>query len=312
MLNLVDTYQESQWNIEYGISHSFQFWLYFTSNVLSVLCCYFVLFHLLFDRTLRSALENHCITILVIICLMYESIDIPFLLYGYYFEKSWQTTSISYRFWSFSNIGLYTSELIILAWATIDRHIIAFHYRWLSKKEIRFYIHYFPLILLISYCLLWHSMVILIPSCIKIHNQSSSDTILYPCIFEYPIIKYFDVVCHQIIPSFVITICSLLFLFRVRWQKSQFNPLFDRIKQRKMIFEILSISILHFIFCGPWTLVIISFQFGFLEYIFVNFVSYAFFSSHYFIVLFPFICCALLPELPLKFKKFLCCKLQNL
>ncbi|CAF4142997.1 unnamed protein product [Rotaria sp. Silwood2] len=312
MSNLIDAYIENQSNINYEISRSVQLWLYLISNILSILCCCFVLFYLLIDRTLRTELHNHVIIVLLFICLFYESICIPFIVYNYYFDTSWETRSISYRFWSSIDIVLNRSQLIILAWATIERHILIFHGHWLLTKEKRFYIHYLPIIILIVYCLVWYCLFILFSSCFNINNQSNSNVISYLCMLNHRNIKHFDLICHQIIPSFIIIILSIVLLLRVRWQKTSFYQSADWTKQRRMIVQILSISMLYFLFYGPWILVMICVQFSSLKKIALNIMTYAFFFSDYFIFLLPFVCYASLPEVQLKLKKLFCYLLQKL
>ncbi|CAF3515314.1 unnamed protein product [Rotaria sp. Silwood1] len=311
MSNVIDAYIEDQTNINYDISRSVQLWLYSISNILSISCCIFVLFYLLFDRTLRTELHNHVIIVLLFLCLCYESICIPFILYNYHFDISWQTKPILYTFWSSIDIVLNRSQLIILAWATIERHIFVFHDYWLSTKEKRFYIHYLPIILLNVYCLVWYVVIILFSSCFNINNQSDSNFI--PCLsmLTHRSIKYFDLICHQIIPSLIIIILTIVLLLRVRWQKNHFNQSIDWKKQRRMIFQILSISILYFLFYGPWILVMICVQFSSLKSIALNMMTYAFFLSDYFIFLLPFVCYASLPEIQLKLKKLFCYLLQQ-
>jgi hypothetical protein len=296
MSNFIDTYIENVLNRNYEISLSVQFWLYLISNILSIICCVFVLFYLVFDRTLRQQLHNHIIIILLFICLIYELTDIPFILYNSRFGISW----ILYRFWSFIDIGLYTTHLIIFAWGTIERYILVFHDQWLRTEKKRFYIHYLPLIILIIYCLVWYSVIILFPSCDDIIHQPN---IPYPCMMYDSSIKYFDLICHQVLPSFVIIIFSIALVLRARWQKTGSTK---PAKQRKLIFQILSISILYLIFCSPWAFVLISFQFNSLENIGLNLMPYAYFFSYYFIFLFPFVCCASLPEVLFKLKNALC------
>jgi len=165
MSTLIDTHIENEWNINYKIPPSVQFWLYLISNIFSIICCLLLLFYPLYDRSLRNAFHNHIIIILLLICLVYELTNIPLILYNYHFEISWETTSILYRFWSFSGIGLYTSHLILFAWATIERHVLVFHDHWLSTEKKRFYIHYLPITMLIIYCFVYYSIAILFPYC---------------------------------------------------------------------------------------------------------------------------------------------------
>jgi hypothetical protein len=290
MSNLLDTYIRNESNRNENTSHSVQFWLYLISNILSIICCFILLVFLLYNRTLRNALHNHIVIVLLFICLIYELIDIPIILYNYRYELSWKTTSILYRFWSFIDIGLYTNQLILFAWSIIERHILIFHNQWLSTAKKRFYIHYLPIIILIIYCLVWYSVTILFPFCFNLIDQH--------CMLFNPSIKYFDLICNQFLPSLIIIIFSIALLIRARWEKAQS-------KQRLMIFQILSISILYFIFYTPWLFVLICLQFHSLENIGLNWMPYAYFFSYYFIFLFPFVCCASLPEVQIKLKKLL-------
>ncbi len=60
-----------------SIPHIVEFWIYAISDGLSILCSLFVLYDLLFDRTLRKALNNHVIIVLLIMGLIYELTTIP-------------------------------------------------------------------------------------------------------------------------------------------------------------------------------------------------------------------------------------------
>jgi hypothetical protein len=249
------------------ISLSVQFWFYLISNILSILCCLLLLSYILYNRTIRIALHNDIIIIMLLICLIYELIDIPLILYNI----SCGIPSFLYRFWSFIDIGLYNTQLIIFARGVIERHIIVFHEQWLSTPKQRFYIHYLPTIVLILYCLIWYSITILFSS----------------YIFHHP----FDFISHQIIPLLIILIFSLALLIR-----RQSND----VKQLKLIFQIISISILYLIFYLPWIFVWICIQFDSFKHIGLIIMPYAYFLSYYFVFLFPFICWISLPEFELK------------
>lgn len=54
-----------------------RFWLLLISVILSITCSLFTLYHLLFNRTLRHALNNHRIIVLLILILIVQLIDIP-------------------------------------------------------------------------------------------------------------------------------------------------------------------------------------------------------------------------------------------
>ncbi|CAF4176106.1 unnamed protein product, partial [Adineta steineri] len=66
----------------------YRFWFLIILTTLSILCTGFVLYHLLFDRILRQAMNNHVIIILLILNFLIEAIDIPFILRFYRFPTT--------------------------------------------------------------------------------------------------------------------------------------------------------------------------------------------------------------------------------
>ena len=120
---------------ELRISVDARFWVYLIPDILSVLCSIFVLFHLLSDRALRQALNNHIIIILVFIGLIYELTSVPLMLYWYQFSSTWILTFGFALFWTFIDYLCYSTELVGFIWATIERHILIFHNHWVATKK---------------------------------------------------------------------------------------------------------------------------------------------------------------------------------
>ncbi len=122
--------------------------------------------------------------------------------------------------------------MIFFAWATIERHLLVFRNQWLSTVEKHFYIHYLPIIILIIYCLVWYSVMILFLFCFHIDNRRKFNDISYLRMLLNPTVKYFDLLCHQVIPSFIIIIFSIALLMCAdRWQKTDLNQLVDQVQQ---------------------------------------------------------------------------------
>ena len=71
-----DAFQESEINIP----RSVRFWLLLIFYIPSICCSFFLLFHLLIKKTLRSQLTNHIIIILLFIGLIIELIRAILLL----------------------------------------------------------------------------------------------------------------------------------------------------------------------------------------------------------------------------------------
>ncbi|CAF1055422.1 unnamed protein product [Adineta steineri] len=235
MSNSSEDLSDSQFNVV--ISSIILFWTFLFSNILSILCCLFVLYYLLFYRNLRGALYNHVIIILLLINLIYELTDISFILHYYRVDRTWQVNLIFARFWTFIDFGFYTIQLLLFSWATIERHILIFHYRY-------------------------YNIVIFYPSCQDFNYQLTINGVFVPCIYFDPIFSKLDIVFHQFIPTLNIVILSIGLLVHILWQKTRLNRSIQWRQQRKLAVQILSIAIIYLFFQMPWVFLQFCYVFG--------------------------------------------------
>jgi hypothetical protein len=159
--NNTNTTQSSHVNVDISFSYPVRFWIYLLGDIPSIICSIFVLYHLLFDRTLRHALNNHVIIILLII----ELTDVPWTLHYYLYNTNMIETPAFCIIWGWINFGLYVTQLLVFAWASLERHILIFHDQWVSTKRKRFFVHYLPPILILAYCFIYFAVVFLFPPC---------------------------------------------------------------------------------------------------------------------------------------------------
>ena len=104
-----------------------RFWLYLISNILSILCCLFVLFHFLFDRTLRHGLHNHVFIVLIVMCLIWDFTVAPSIINVYLYGVFWPQIPTFCMILKFLDSCIYTSTAKLVAWASVERHILIFH-----------------------------------------------------------------------------------------------------------------------------------------------------------------------------------------
>jgi hypothetical protein len=286
------------------ISNTVRFWSYLIFLIPSIICSLFALYHLLFDRTLRQALNNHIFVLILIVGLICEVTDYPWLLYYYRHDGIWDRSLIFCQIWGFIDWGLYIAQTILFAWATIERHILIFHDGWVSTKKKRIFIHYLPPIVLLLYCLIIYTVVYFFPSC-----QNSLDffyvTCVDACLFDAGFFSVFDTIVHEVSPVFVIIIFSISLLLRVLWKKYRTRQPIQWRKQRKMTIQLLSISFLYLLLLFPFTLVDFMLVCGFPPENIVDFRQYALYLHFFMTLFFPFICVLSLSELRSKFTNIL-------
>jgi len=307
MLTSNNALNEKDFNNPYElfISVEVRFWLYIIPNILSVLCTFFALFHLLFDRTLRQALNNHIIIYLLLIGLIYELADVPLTLYYYRFSDTW-TFSLSFaHYWTFIDYTCYTAHLIAFAWASVERHILIFHTPWVATKKKRFFVHYLPIIILTVYCFTYYFGFIVFPFCAQYILPSPFNGVPVSCVIYNPIFYRYDTISNQFIPVSLIIIATIGLFIRVLWQKSRLNRSIEWRKQKKMTIQLLSISMLYFIFMGPRTVLQLVVFVGYETNVVLVYLFHSEFFANYIIFFFPFVCCGSMPEIGKKLKKLL-------
>ncbi|CAF2838186.1 unnamed protein product [Rotaria sp. Silwood2] len=281
-----------------------RFWIYLVIFIPSIICSLFVLYYLLFTGTLRRALNNHTIIVLIFIGLICQLTIYPWMLYFYNNGNQWYRTLTFCSIWGFIDWGLYITQVILFAWTSIERHILIFHDRWIARKKKRFYIHYLPLILLTLYCFIFYSIVYFVPFCKKF-VQYNVALCIDNCLYDNDIFFIWETIVHQILPNLIIIIASIALLIRILRQKHRVSQRIQWGKHRKMAIQLLSISFLYLIFSFPNTILILIYLCGLSYDIGHNVKIYAEFFSYLVILFFPFVCIFSLPELRKKITSIL-------
>ncbi|CAF0975202.1 unnamed protein product [Rotaria sp. Silwood1] len=280
------------------------FWLYLIFLIPSIICSLIVLSYLLFHRPSRNALNNHVILVDLIIGLISEVTLYPWILYYYQHDGIWHRSPLFCAIWSFIDSGLYVTQMMLFCWATIERHILIFHSRWVMTKKKRFFIHYLPLILLLLYCIIYYSVANFFPPCQNYFDDSSMQC-YYLCFYDTYAIFMWEMLVHEIIPSITIVISSLALIIRVSRQKNRVNQLIRWRKRRKMTIQSLSISLLFTIFFFPVAMMNFIYLCGLPYSEGTEVFEYILFFSYYMPLLLPFVCILSLPELRNKISNIL-------
>ena len=286
-----------------GFSYSVRFWLLLIPNILSIVCSIFLLYHLLFNRNLRHALNNHVIIILLILGLFFELTDVSWTIHYYHFGYTLIQTPAFALLWTFIDYAVFNCQTMLFAWATIERHILIFHDRWVATRMKRLLVHYLPIIFILTYYSMYYSVLFFVPFCIntfdysRIYGMSSVH-----CVYRNPVVPKFAIFSQGILPTLIILIFSYGLLSRVLWQRTRLRQSINWRKQRKMIIQLLSISIIYLVLYAPYILLYLAYNLGLSRSIGTQFATYFPFFAYYIPFLLPFVCCFSLPQLRIKIK----------
>ncbi|CAF1403179.1 unnamed protein product [Adineta steineri] len=289
-----------------------RFWTYLISDVLSIACSLFVLYYLFFDRALRRALNNHVIIVLLFIGLVNEITSVPWILYRQRFGIALIQTPDFYLSSYFFDYATFTTQIILFAWATLERHILIYHDHWISTKQRRFFVHYLPIISILIYTLVYYSVTTFGPFCKNSFVSFLAGGYIIPCVYGNKVLAMWELLAHQVIPTLIIVIFSISLIIRALQQKQRVNQRIQWRKYRKMTIQLLSISALYLAFNSPWVFILFASQYGLPPNITRIYTFYGLYFRNYVIFLFPFVCFGSLSELRDEFKKkFLWCRRQH-
>ena len=105
----------------------------------SVICSLVVLifFATHWSTMISKALQHHSVFILIVISLLYTTIDVPFSL-NYFRIGQHPYRSIRFCIWWYwIDYSLLSMSLFVTATASIQRHILIFHSNWLNISRKR-------------------------------------------------------------------------------------------------------------------------------------------------------------------------------
>ncbi|CAF1044934.1 unnamed protein product [Adineta ricciae] len=269
---------------------------YLVALILSISCSLFVLFHLIRDPNLHRALHNHVIGLILLLGFISEITNYPWMLHYYQQERQWKRSLRFCEIWSFFDWGFYIVHTMLFAWATIERHILIFHDKWIFTRLKRLLIHYLPPLIILIYGLTFYFVIVFLPPC---HNvvQNTIMLCVISCLNKSKFYGIWEAILHQTLPVSIILVSSSTLLLRVLYQKRRIHHRVRWRKHRKMTIQLISIAILYILFYVPAT----------IAYAFTKFEStyetgiyigpYATYFSYFMIPLFPFVCILSLPEL---------------
>lgn len=289
------------------ISKTIRFWIHLIILIPSIMCSLIFTIYILFNRIARNAIQNHVVSIVIFIGLIYQITLYPWMLNYYRMEGIWHRSALFCTIWAFFDWGLYYVQTLLFAWGTIERHILIFHDRWVSTKMKRFLVHYLPMIIILVYGLIFYIVVTFFPSCENVFDDFDM-VCAGLCFTRNNALYLWDAIVHQTLPNLLIVIFSIALLVRVLYRKCRNHQAIQWRKHRKMTIQVLSIAILYLVFAFPISLLNLMYICGLSEDQGVELYEYLLFFNYLMLLFLPFACVLSLPEL---LKHFLNIRIPN-
>lgn len=292
----------SSGSIRIVLSKTTRFWILLIFEVPSLVCCVFLLYHLLADRRLRSLLQNHVIIVVLIFTFFLLVIDVPNYMTLFRLEYVWPSTPFNCYAWLYVDIVGYYGLGMLMAWASIERHILVFHHRWLNSKRKRMFIHYLPLAGVTLYPCIFYTIFIFFVPC-----EHTLDYTQYvcagACAYSIEALAMFDGFFHGDLPTLLIVLFNVLLVIRVAKQKRRLHQQVQWRRHRRMILQLLACSALFIIFNLPLVCIYIAQAFGVQYGATGQFELFLYFMAYFIILWMPFVCLGSSPEILAKLKR---------
>lgn len=293
---------------EYGynevpIPRSIRFGLLLSFDIPAIVCAIYLLYQIFFKQNLREALHNHMIIVLLVISLSSQVIDIGFYMIYSRIGSVWLATPFFCKLWQFINIGLFNMIGMLLAYSSFERHILIFHSSLVSTRRKRLLFHYIPFSLTVIYGLTFYSYWILFPPCENFYDYTQP-WCGYSCVLTiYPAVV-FDAIFNCTFAIILMVFFNVTLIIRHIQQKRRIHQQIQWRKHRKMILQLLSVSLLLLIFYLPLVMLIMIQTLHEPTELGSIIQLYLFFFSYLVILLMPFVC---FPSISNSWKKCITC-----
>jgi len=204
--------------------------------------------------------------------------------------------------WVYLDYTTTVSILILVAWASVERHILIFHQNWVATPIKCVLIHYVPLIIFSVYPFIYYIVIFFVLPCDLPLDFTQRSCGLVNCDYPTEAIGQWDDIGNNLVPVCIIVIFSVALLVRVWRSKYRVHQRFQWRKYRKMAVQLLLITALYFIIYFPIAILVTIYIAGVLFNGWSDFLFDGYYFCYFTILLTPFVCTASLPELGTKFQ----------
>jgi len=244
------------------LSNAFQFWSILSFGVPSLICSLFIFYQYLSDPIRRRALHNHAILIILMANILLIFTDFSWTLDS--LRRPGHVLSATPAFcmsWWVLDFNFYNTQTLILAWASIERHILIFHSHLLLTRKKKFYYHYLPPIILIIYLTGFYIGVIFFPPCDNEFDFTDVECGSEACYLSITYLALWDLIGHNLVPTLTIAIFSFALFYRVIAHRKRIRQPIQWRRYRRMAMQLFSISAIYLFLNFPLTLILLIYLF---------------------------------------------------
>ncbi|CAF1659211.1 unnamed protein product [Adineta ricciae] len=280
-------------------------WILIAPLIPSILVSIFLIYSYITTRALRKALNNHVI-MLLLFCGLIESVtDISFQAHYYRTRTALALTPGFCYTWIFTGVAAYDSTFILMAWASIERHILVFYPRLFGTNRKRILFHYLPLAVCVLWPIIFATTTIFILPCDVVIGYNRRYCGLYYCVTLRKWSTWVDSMANYILPAFVAVFFSMWLFIRVLWHRYRSRGRIDWRNYKKMAGQLLPISILYTCMQLPPMILYAAYSGGLPYTVGNDYYSDSLFFTYWVVLFTPFASVISLPDLKGRVRKII-------
>ncbi|CAF1444584.1 unnamed protein product [Rotaria magnacalcarata] len=279
-----------------------RFWLFLLFNTPSIVCASCVIIHIIFNRTQRRALHNHCVLLILIFNLPIQLIDINLQIIFFHYGSVQPPLPSVCLIWWYIDYACYLGSMILMAWLAVERHILIFHDRWISNQRRCFLLHYAPMIIIAACILLFYLVNIFLLPCQNTFDYTLPICGENPCFESDAFPSKWESIVNGILPITLETFASVSFVIRVQLQSRRLSRLPQWRKTRRLTIQLSLMSAINICFNIPSCLISFAHYCGLPSQYGSQIQVYFTFLAYFITFLFPFVSLCQLPELRKRIK----------
>ncbi|CAF1039241.1 unnamed protein product [Rotaria sp. Silwood1] len=224
--------------------------------------CFLIIFYYFIQQRkplLVDRINHHVILLILIFDFLLITTELPFTLS--YLALGYAQTSKICTFWVYWDYILETTSLFLTMYASVERYLLVFHKNSFLKRKVLF--HFIPMSIATLYIPILYLYLIVLSPCVRNYQYDlTAFTCGGACFFAETSVNTYDTIVDTMLPCFIVLIFNLLMIIRVVILKRKVAtsvPISDTLRRnRRMIAQLLAISLMCLIAWMPWVVIIIA------------------------------------------------------
>ena len=217
-----------------------------------------IFFALHWSSIFLRSLHYHVIFLLSIIALLYTTTDLPFSITFFHLGEHPYRSIPFCLWWYWWDYSLLSVSLFVTANASIQRHMLTFHFSWVCSRKRRLLLHYLPFALSIVYPPTFYFVFIYFYPC-EVYFNPADGWCASPCYIEHVLLFNIDWFVNTVLPVFVLVLANLVLVIRVCRSMKRIRLENARLwqRQKKLTLQLFAFSSLYVLVWFPTTCVAI-------------------------------------------------------